>query len=173
MAQRRSGTPPVVTHEMICLMNRSIGRTMGNMQGYVLDERMRPVPVGVIGELYFGGAHVAHGYWRRPDITAKQFLPDPFAKEPGRRLYKTGDLGRWLPDGNFEYLCRRDQQVQLRGFASNWRTLKALFGGIQKSSKRPCWFPTTSGWWPMRWRPDYYPAPRNCERLFENSCRSI
>jgi amino acid adenylation domain-containing protein/non-ribosomal peptide synthase protein (TIGR01720 family) len=93
-----------------------IGKIMGNMRGYVLDDMMQPVPTGIVGELHFGGVHVAHGYWKRPDITARQFVPDPFSKEPGQRLYKTGDLGRWLPDGNFEYLGRRDQQVQLRGF---------------------------------------------------------
>jgi amino acid adenylation domain-containing protein/non-ribosomal peptide synthase protein (TIGR01720 family) len=92
-----------------------IGKIMGNMQGYVLDDMMRPVPVGIIGELYFSGVHVAHGYWKRPDLTARVFLPDPFSQVPGTRMYKTGDLGRWLPDGNFEYLGRIDHQVQLRG----------------------------------------------------------
>jgi amino acid adenylation domain-containing protein/non-ribosomal peptide synthase protein (TIGR01720 family) len=92
-----------------------IGKIMGNMQGYVLDDMMRPVPVGIIGELYFSGVHLAHGYWKRPDLTAKVFLPDPFSQVPGSRMYKTGDLGRWLPDGNFEYLGRIDHQVQLRG----------------------------------------------------------
>lgn len=93
-----------------------IGKIMGNMQGYVLDDMMQPVPVGVIGELYFAGVHVAHGYWQRPDLTARQFVPNPFSKTPGQRLYKTGDMGRWLPDGNFEYLGRRDLQIQFRGF---------------------------------------------------------
>ncbi|HBT88792.1 non-ribosomal peptide synthetase [Desulfobacter sp.] len=93
-----------------------IGKIMGNMQGYVLDDMMRPVPIGVIGELHFAGVHVAHGYWKRPGLTARQFVPNPFSTTPGQRLYKTGDLGRWLPDGNFEYLGRRDQQIQLRGF---------------------------------------------------------
>ncbi|SFL84947.1 non-ribosomal peptide synthetase [Nitrosomonas communis] len=93
-----------------------IGKTMGNMQTYILDEKMHPVPIGIIGELYIGGEHMAHGYWRRPDLTARQFVPNPFSREPGQRLYKTGDLGRWLPDGNIEYLGRRDHQIQLRGF---------------------------------------------------------
>lgn len=92
-----------------------IGKTMGNMQTYVLDEMMRPVPIGIVGELHFGGVHMAHGYWKRPDLTAKQFVPNPFSRKPGQRLYKTGDMGRWLPDGNIEYLGRRDQQIQLRG----------------------------------------------------------
>ncbi len=93
-----------------------IGKTMGNMQTYILDEMMRPVPIGIVGELHIGGVHMAHGYWRRPDLTARQFVPNPFSRELGQRLYKTGDLGRWLPDGNIEYLGRRDQQIQLRGF---------------------------------------------------------
>jgi amino acid adenylation domain-containing protein/non-ribosomal peptide synthase protein (TIGR01720 family) len=92
-----------------------IGKIMGNMQGYVLDDMMHPVPVGIIGELYFSGVHLAHGYWKRPDLTAKVFLPDPFSQIPGSRMYKTGDLGRWLPDGNLEYLGRIDHQIQLRG----------------------------------------------------------
>lgn len=93
-----------------------IGKIMGNMQGYVLDDMMQPIPVGVVGEMYYGGVHLAHGYWQRPDITAQHFVPNPFSKVPGQRLYKTGDLGRLLPNGNFEYLGRRDQQIQLRGF---------------------------------------------------------
>ena len=92
-----------------------IGKTMGNMQGYVLDDHLRPVAVGVVGELFFSGVQVAHGYWKRPDLTARAFLPDPFSQTPGSRMYRTGDLGRWLPDGNFEYLGRRDEQVKLRG----------------------------------------------------------
>ncbi|WPL15965.1 Linear gramicidin synthase subunit B [Thiorhodovibrio winogradskyi] len=104
----------------------SIGRMMGNMQGYVLDEAMRPVPVGIVGELYFSGVHVAHGYWKRPDLTARAFLPDPFSQIPGSRMYKTGDLGRWLPDGNFEYLGRIDQQVQLRGLRIELEEIESL-----------------------------------------------
>ncbi|MCP4263334.1 MAG: amino acid adenylation domain-containing protein [Planctomycetes bacterium] len=93
-----------------------IGKVMGNMQAYILDDKMQLNPVGIVGELHFGGVHMAHGYWKRPDLTAQQFVPNPFSHEPGQRLYKTGDLGRWLPDGNIEYLGRQDQQIQLRGF---------------------------------------------------------
>ncbi len=103
------------TREDLPFQNMPIGKAMGNMRGYVLDDNLQPVPVGVIGEMYYSGVHVAHGYWKRPDLTAKAFLPDPFSGTPGARMYKTGDLGRWLPDGNFEYHGRRDQQVQLRG----------------------------------------------------------
>ncbi|MEO5376862.1 MAG: amino acid adenylation domain-containing protein [Magnetococcus sp. DMHC-6] len=93
-----------------------IGRPMGNVQLYVLDDRMRPCPIGVPGELYVGGLGLARGYWRRPELTAEKFIPHPFSEEPEARLYRSGDLVRWRPDGHLEYLSRRDQQVKLRGF---------------------------------------------------------
>ncbi len=93
-----------------------IGRPLGNVRVYVLDELLRPVPIGIPGELCIGGDGLARGYWRRPDLTAEKFIPDPFNQEAGQRLYKTGDLVRWLPDGNIEYLGRSDQQLKLRGF---------------------------------------------------------
>lgn len=93
-----------------------IGRPLGNVRVYVLDELLRPVPIGIPGELYIGGDSLARGYWCRPDLTAEKFIPDPFSQAVGQRLYKTGDLVRWLPDGNLEYLDRLDQQLKLRGF---------------------------------------------------------
>jgi amino acid adenylation domain-containing protein len=93
-----------------------IGKPIANTQLYILDEEMRPVAVGVAGELYIGGAGVARGYLNRPDLTAERFLPDPFSSVPGARLYKTGDLCRYQPDGNIEYLGRLDQQVKIRGY---------------------------------------------------------
>jgi amino acid adenylation domain-containing protein len=94
----------------------AIGRPISNARMYILDATLRPVPIGVAGELHIGGVSLARGYLNLPDLTAEKFIPNPFASEPGSRLYKTGDLARYLPDGNIEYLGRSDYQVKIRGF---------------------------------------------------------
>jgi amino acid adenylation domain-containing protein len=93
-----------------------IGRPIANTQIYILDPHSQPVPIGVPGELHIGGIGLARGYLNRPELTNEKFIPDPFGNESEARLYKTGDLARYLPDGNIEYLGRIDHQVKLRGF---------------------------------------------------------
>ncbi|MEG4417921.1 amino acid adenylation domain-containing protein [Microcoleus sp. LAD1_D5] len=93
-----------------------IGRPIGNVQTYILDCHGQPVPTGIPGELHIGGAGLARGYLNRPELTAEKFIPSPFSNEPGSRLYKTGDLTRYRPDGNIEYVGRIDNQVKIRGF---------------------------------------------------------
>jgi amino acid adenylation domain-containing protein len=93
-----------------------IGRPPANTRIYLLDDYLRPVPVGAAGELYIGGVHVGRGYLNRFKLTAEKFVPDPFSREPGARFYRTGDLARYLPDGNIEFLGRVDSQVKIRGY---------------------------------------------------------
>jgi amino acid adenylation domain-containing protein len=94
----------------------NIGTPIANTQTYILDSHLQPVPIGVPGELHIGGAGLARGYLNRPELTAEKFIPDPFSAEPGARLYKTGDLARFLPNGQIECIGRIDYQVKVRGF---------------------------------------------------------
>lgn len=94
----------------------SIGRPITNTQIYILDEHMQQVHIGEPGELYIGGAGLARGYLNRPELTAERFVPHPFNKQPGTLLYKTGDLARYLPDGQIAFMGRTDYQIKIRGF---------------------------------------------------------
>ena len=93
-----------------------IGRPLAHLQAYIFDGYGQLVPMGVAGELHIGGDGVASGYLNRPELTAEKFIANPFSDDPAARLYKTGDLCRWLADGNIEFMGRIDQQVKIRGF---------------------------------------------------------
>lgn len=108
-----SGPIPPVSHAGAL---PSIGRPIDNTQVYILDEQLQLVPIGAIGELYIGGASLSRGYLHRPDLTEQRFIPDPFSDEPGARLYRTGDMARFLPDGQIAFLGRDDTQIKIRGY---------------------------------------------------------
>jgi amino acid adenylation domain-containing protein len=106
----------------------TIGRPIANARIYILNAFLHPVAIGVQGELYIGGAGVARGYLNRPELTAEKFIPDPFSPVPGARMFKTGDLARYRPDGTIEFLGRADQQVKIRGFRIELGEIEAALG---------------------------------------------
>ena len=113
-----------------------IGRPVPNARIYILNDALRLLPIGVAGQMHIGGVSLARGYLNRPELTAEKFIPDPFSSEPGARMYKTGDLARYLPDGNIEFLGRADHQVKIRGFRIELGEIEAALGqhpAVQKA----------------------------------------
>jgi amino acid adenylation domain-containing protein len=109
-------TSGIATPSQDTTVRPPIGRPLPNTRIYILDAHRQLVPVGVSGEIFIGGASVARGYLNQPDLTAERFLHDPFSPHPQARMYRSGDLGRWLPDGSIEFIGRNDSQVKIRGF---------------------------------------------------------
>ncbi|KLO44599.1 peptide synthetase [Mycobacterium nebraskense] len=110
--------------------NPLVGKPVPGADAFLLDDGLRPVPVGVVGELYYAGDQLARGYWKRPGLTATRFVANPFALEPGSRLYRSGDLARWTDDGRLEFVGRSDHQVQVRGFRVELAEVEAELAGV-------------------------------------------
>src|SRR5262249_47184195 len=131
------GPTESTTYSTIAIMDRSateaptIGRPIGNTQVYLLDERLELVPVGVSGELCIAGAGLARGYLGRPDLTAERFVPNHFSREGGERLYRTGDVCRYLPDGNIDFIGRADGQVKIRGHRIELGEVEVVLNGYR------------------------------------------
>ena len=131
---------PLTTAEVENASGSLIGRPLDDLQVYILDRQQQLAPIGVAGEMYVGGAGVARGYLRRPDLTAERFVPDPFSTEPGARLYRTGDLARYVVSGELEYeieyLGRVDRQVKVRGFRIELGEIESVLA--QHETVREC-----------------------------------
>jgi amino acid adenylation domain-containing protein len=113
-----------------------IGRAIANTKIYILDQRSQPLPIGITGEIYIGGIGVAQGYFNRTELTSEKFIPNPFSGESGSYLYRSGDFGRYLSDGNIEFVDRRDNQVKIRGFRielAEIETILAHYPGVQET----------------------------------------
>jgi amino acid adenylation domain-containing protein/non-ribosomal peptide synthase protein (TIGR01720 family) len=120
---------------------QSIGKAIANTSVYILDSAGNPLPQGIVGELYIGGAGVARGYRGKSNLTAQHFVPNPFAQFPGERLYNTGDLARWLPNGEIEFLGRADYQVKIRGYRIELGEIETLLNNhpaISQAIVQPC-----------------------------------
>jgi len=120
----------VETHKQAFEQRPPIGRPIDGTQIYIVSESLNPVPPGEVGELCIGGAGVARGYVNSPELTAKKFVPDPFTQTAGRRLYRTGDVARWLPDGQIEYLGRVDDLIKIRGYRIEPNEIVAVLNSI-------------------------------------------
>ena len=116
-----------ITLDDVQHVSSNIGNRIPDLEVYILDAYQQPVPIGVDGELYIGGAGLARGYLNRPELTAERFISHPFSSNPKARLYRTGDLARYLPDGNLDYRGRIDHQVKIRGFRIEIGELSLLY----------------------------------------------
>jgi acyl carrier protein len=105
-----------------------LGRPIANTQFHILDRQLKPVPIGVTGELHIGGVGLARGYLNQPELTAEKFIAHSLDGEPAKRLYRTGDLARYLPDGNIEFLGRMDTQVKIRGYRIECGEIESALG---------------------------------------------
>jgi len=119
---------PITAEDVQLRRGSVIGIPIPDLQVYVLDRNLQPVPMAVPGELYVGGAGLARGYLNRPELTSGRFVPNPFSNIPGERLYKSGDVVRYLPDQDLEYLGRTDHQVKIRGFRVELGEIEAMLG---------------------------------------------
>ncbi|MBV8788366.1 MAG: amino acid adenylation domain-containing protein, partial [Mycobacterium sp.] len=122
-------TSGAVSRGRLSLPNPLVGKPLPGADAYLLDDGLRPVPVGVVGELYYAGDQLARGYWKRPSLTATRFVANPYAARPGSRLYRSGDLARWTEDGQLEFVGRADHQVQVRGFRVELAEVEAALAG--------------------------------------------